>query len=53
MKKFFIGMAAVAALMAGNFSIAKNVPLTAIEPFSSSNPPAQIAFRVNSNIQVT
>ena len=53
MKKLFIGLAAVVALMAGNSVFAKNVPVTAIQPFSSSNPPSEIAFRINSNIQVT
>lgn len=52
MKKLFIGFAAVIALMTGS-AFAKNVPVTAIQPFSSSNPPSEIAFRINSNIQVT
>ena len=53
MKKFFISVAAIAALVAGQSVLAKNVPVTAITPFSSSNPPAEIALRINSNIQVT
>ncbi len=53
MKKFFIGLAAVVALTVGQSVLAKNVPVTAITPFSSSNPPGEIALRINSNIQVT
>ena len=53
MKKFLISMTAVAALMAGQSVFAKNVPVTAITPFTSSNPPAEIAVRINSNVQVT
>ena len=53
MKKFFIGFAAVIALCAGQSVFAKNVPVTAITPFSSANPPSEIALRINSNIQVT
>lgn len=53
MKKFFISLAVVIALTAGQTVLAKNVPVTAITPFSSSNPPSEIALRINSNIQVT
>ena len=53
MKKFFIGLAAVVALCAGQSVFAKNVPVTAITPFNSANPPTEIALRINSNIQVT
>ena len=53
MKKFLISLTAVAALMAGQSVLAKNVPVTAITPFSTSNPPAEIAVRINSNVQVT
>ena len=53
MKKFFIGLAAVVALTVGQSVLAKNVPVTAITPVSSSNPPGEIALRINSNIQVT
>ena len=35
MKKFFIGLAAVVALTVGQSVLAKNVPVTAITPFSS------------------
>ena len=53
MKKFLIGITAIMALTAGQSVFAKNVPVTAITPFSSTNPPAEIALRINSNIQVT
>lgn len=53
MKRFFIGLAAVLAIGACQTAFAKNVPVTAITPFSSANPPAEIALRINSNIQVT
>lgn len=53
MKKFLTVLVAVAALTAGQAVFAKNVPVTAITPFTSSNPPAEIALRINSNIQVT
>ena len=53
MKKILIGFVAVIALGIGQITEAKNVPVTAITPFSSANPPAEIALRINSNIQVT
>ena len=53
MKKILISIAAVAALVAGQSAFSKNVPVTAITPFTSSNPPAEIAVRINSNVQVT
>lgn len=53
MKKFLIGLTAVIALSVGQSVLAKNVPVTAITPFNSANPPAEIALRINSNIQVT
>ncbi len=53
MKKFLTGMFAIFALTAGQSVLAKTVPVTAITPFSSSNPPAEIAVKINSNIQVT
>ncbi|MBQ1612790.1 MAG: hypothetical protein II085_04875 [Alphaproteobacteria bacterium] len=53
MKRFFIGLAAVLAIGACQTAFAKNVPVTAITPFSSANPPSEIALRINSNIQVT
>lgn len=53
MKKFLTYLAAITALTAGQTVFAKNVPVTAITPFTSSNPPAEIAVRINSNIQVT
>ena len=53
MKKFLISLAAVATLLAGQSAFSKNVPVTAITPFSSANPPGEIAVRINSNIQVT
>jgi len=53
MKKFLISMVAVTAMIAGQSVFAKNVPVTAITPFSSSNPPSEMALRINSNIQVT
>ena len=52
MKKFLIGIMAIMAFTASQ-AIAKNIPVTAITPFSSGNPPAEIALRINSNIQVT
>ena len=52
MKKFLISLAVLTAFT-GQFVFAKNVPVTAITPFSSANPPAEVAFRINSNIQVT
>jgi hypothetical protein len=52
MKKFLIGLTAIMTLSAGQV-LAKNVPVTAITPFNSANPPAEIALRINSNIQVT
>lgn len=53
MKKFFISMVAMFALVIGQSAMAKTVPVTAITPFNNSNPPAEIAVRINSNIQVT
>ena len=53
MKRFFIGLAAILAIGACQTAFAKNVPVTAITPFSSANPPSEIALRINSNIQVT
>jgi len=52
MKKFLISLAAVATIIAGQSAFSKNIPVTAITPFSSSNPPGEIAVRINSNIQV-
>lgn len=53
MKKFLISLIAMTAVVAGQSAFAKNVPVTAITAFSSANPPAEIALRINSNIQVT
>ncbi len=53
MKKFFISLTALLAIAAGQAVLAKTVPVTAITPFSSSNPPNEIAVKIDSNIQVT
>jgi len=53
MKKFLIGLTAIFALSIGQNAIAKTVPVTAITPFSNANPPAEIAVKIGSNIQVT
>lgn len=53
MKKLLIGILTLVTLGICNRAFAKNVPVTAITPFSSANPPAEIAVKINSNIQVT
>ena len=53
MKRTFISI--LTLIFSGIFcgAFAKNVPVTAITPFSSANPPAEIEVKINSNIQVT
>jgi len=53
MKKFVISMAAMLALSIGNCALAINIPVTALTPFNNANPPAEIAVKINSNVQVT
>ena len=53
MKKTIISVLALICTGIFGGAFAKNVPVTAITPFSSSNPPAEIAVKINSNIQVT
>lgn len=53
MKKFVISMAAMFALSLGNGAFAINIPVTALTPFNNANPPAEIAVKINSNVQVT
>lgn len=53
MKKFVISLAAILAFCVGQNAMAKTVAVTAITPFNNTNPPAEIAVRINSNIQVT
>lgn len=53
MKKLIIALATIMTVTFGQASFAKNVPVTAITPFNSANPPAEIAVKINSNIQVT
>ena len=53
MKKIFISLAAVIAMTIGQTVFAKTVPVTAITPFNNTNPPSEIAVKINSNIQVT
>ena len=53
MKKFITSLAAIFMFSLGTAALAKTVPVTAITPFNSSNPPAEIAVKIGSNIQVT
>ncbi len=53
MKKFVISMAAVLAFGFSNGAFAINIPVTAITPFNNTNPPAEIAVKIHSNVQVT
>lgn len=52
MKKFITGIILSAALFGASVS-AKTVPVVALSPFSSNNPPQSMAVQVKSNIQVT
>ena len=53
MKKFITSLDAIFMFSLGTAALAKTVPVTAITPFNSSNPPAEIAVKIGSNIQVT
>ena len=52
MKKLVISLAAIFALGFGQNVMAKTVPVTALTPFNNTNPPAEIAVKIGSNIQV-
>lgn len=52
MKKFLCGIV-TALMLAGSSVLAKTVPVVALTPFSSNNPPQSMVVKVKSNIQVT
>lgn len=53
MKKLFLGIIIALMMAFGQSVLAKTVPVEAMSPFSATNPPAAMAIRVKSNIQVT
>lgn len=52
MKKFLSGII-MALMLAGSSVLAKTVPVVALTPYSSNNPPQSMIVQVKSNIQVT